>query len=154
MQGKKQHLSTLLCPFCRIIGGKELASVIFEDKQVIGFLPKEMEVVGHTLIIPKHHCKDIFEISEEDLAAVMKVAKRLAEHYRHKLGATGFNFLHASGKSAQQSVGHFHIHLLPRFEDDGINAWPKLPGCKADRESLQNELKISNSGPAHQRDKA
>lgn len=72
----------------------------------------------------------------------MKTVKILAEHYKSKIGADGINLLHASGTSAQQSIPHFHVHLLPRFENDGVNAWPLVDKPKIDNDQLINKLII------------
>lgn len=130
------------CPFCAIIEGKVPSWIIFRTEQVICFLPRTCEVYGHTIIATIDHVQNIFDAKDHHLAVVMKTVKILAEHYKSKIGADGINLLHASGTSAQQSIPHFHVHLLPRFENDGVNAWPLVDKPKIDNDQLINKLII------------
>ncbi len=90
------------------------------------FFTQKMEVYGHSLIVPNKHYENIFDIPEEELTHIIKFAQKISLHLKERLGTTGINILHASGKSAQQSVSHFHIHIFPRFDNDGLDTWPKL----------------------------
>ena len=128
------------CIFCKIIKGKEVVSVIYENDKVICFLPKELEVYGHTLIVPKKHYADLYDIPEDVLCDLVKVTKKLTLTYKKKINATGMNLIHASGVDGQQSVFHFHFHLLPRFKNDNLNTWPKLPKVKIDKNELLKKL--------------
>jgi histidine triad (HIT) family protein len=129
------------CIFCKIINKEEPAKIVYEDKDVICFLPQKVEVYGHTLIAPKKHYADLYDIPEGVLSKVVKVAKKLTLLYRKKINATGANLMHASGIDGEQSVFHFHFHLLPRFKNDGLNTWPKLTKIKMDRDDLLKKLK-------------
>jgi histidine triad (HIT) family protein len=131
------------CIFCKIIKGKEPARIIYKDKDVICFLPKTIQVYGHTLIVPKKHYKNLYDIPEKLLSKLIITAKKLTLAYRKKIGATGANLLHASGKDGQQSVFYFHFHLFPRFKNDKLDTWPKLPKIKIDPDELLEKLKIS-----------
>ena len=115
--------------------------VVYETDKVLCFLPKKIEVYGHTLIIPKKHFADIYDISEEILSELATVSKKLAIAYKEKIGATGINLVHASGRDGEQSVFHFHFHLLPRFQNDGLKTWPQLPKTEVDAEELFKKLK-------------
>lgn len=117
------------CIFCRIISGSETAFIVQESMQAIAILPKLMEVKGHTLVVPKLHVQDIFDIPKDVLSEVMGLVREVSLTLRKNLKADGINILHASGKAAQQSVDHFHVHVIPRFLGDNIDAWPDLPGC-------------------------
>lgn len=129
------------CVFCRLAAKEIPADIIYENDQVICFLPEKMEVFGHTLIVPKKHYADLYDIPESVLAELIGVAKKLALSYRQKINATGMNLLHASGRDGQQTVFHFHFHLLPRFRDDGLNTWPKLATVKVSRRELAEKLR-------------
>lgn len=111
------------CVFCKIIKDEIKPLLIYEDKSVMAFLDVNPVSEGHTLIVPKEHYENIFDISIDVIKEVSVVAKSLAEKYKLKLGATGVNLLNASGKDAQQSVFHFHLHLVPRYKDDGMDLW-------------------------------
>jgi len=129
------------CIFCKIIRKEVPARIIYEDKDVICFLPNKIEVYGHTLIVSKKHYADLYDIPEGLLCKLTAVAKRLTLSYKKKIKATGVNLMHASGKDGQQSIFHFHFHLLPRFRDDNLNTWPKLPKIKIDADKLLEKLK-------------
>jgi len=130
------------CKFCDIMAGKEKAHIVFEDKKILCILPKKMEAYGHLLVLPKRHCEDIFDIPEKELKQVMLAVQKLSKKLVDNLDAKGVNILHASGKAAQQSVNHFHIHILPRYKDDKLDTWPKLKEVDADRDILVKKLNI------------
>lgn len=113
------------CIFCKIIKGEAEAKKIYEDDFVLAFATRGPVSEGHTLVIPKEHCESILDISAESLAKVMEVARSLALKIKTEVGATGVNVLHAAGVDAQQSVFHFHLHIVPRFPDDGLDLWFK-----------------------------
>lgn len=128
------------CAFCSIVSGTSPARIVRETDTVICFLPKRLSTYGHSLIAPKAHYEGLFDIPTEVLAEVIEMARRLAESYKAAIDSTGVNLLHASGKAAQQSVPHFHFHLLPRFSDDGLNTWPDLPDVEVDLDELLRTL--------------
>lgn len=130
------------CVFCRILRKEIPSYVVYEDDDILAMFAKDMEVYGHTLIIPKQHYQDIYDIPEDILAKLSIVAKKLGNRYKEKIWATWINILHASWKDAQQSVFHFHIHLFPRFENDGLDTRPKLPKIEVDKDDLLKKIKI------------
>lgn len=130
------------CIFCKIVNKQAPASVIYETDNVLCFLPKKIEVYGHTLIVPKKHFADLYDISEEILSELAGVSRKLAIAYKEKIDATGVNLMHASGKDGEQSVFHFHLHLLPRFKDDGLKTWPQLPKIEVNTEELLKKLRL------------
>jgi len=130
------------CVICKIAAGEIPALVVYEDAEVLGFLPLVMDAYGHTVIAPKAHHADLLTSPDAAIALVMTCAKALAFKYKNLLGATGFNLLHASGLSAQQSVPHLHFHLLPRYDNDGLNAWPAFPAIPHDRAELMERLRL------------
>lgn len=130
------------CVICNLIKGEVPAWIIYEDEQVICFLPLEVQAFGHTLIAPKAHYDDLFSMPSEQLACILSTTKKIALHYKNVVGARGVNLLHASGVEAQQSVPHFHIHLIPRFENDGLNLWPCLPEAHYNKEELLEKLQL------------
>ncbi|MFH1207859.1 MAG: HIT family protein [Patescibacteria group bacterium] len=129
------------CIFCQISNKKAPAKIIFENENVICLLPKEIEVYGHTLVIPKKHYADLYDIPTDTLCDLVKAVQKLTIEYKKKINATGMNLLHASGKDGQQSVPHFHFHLFPRFKGDGLDTWPNLAKIEVDIEKLYNKLR-------------
>jgi len=109
--------------FCSIVDGKERSWTIFENQNVKTILDIHPASKGHALVLPKRHYENIFDIPEETLAEVMSVAKHVVLQLQKSLGVEAVNLLSANGKDAQQSVFHFHIHVVPRKPDDGLNLW-------------------------------
>lgn len=130
------------CIFCKIINKEIPSYVVYENDTVIAILNRNMEVYGHTLVIPKKHYQDIYDIPEDVLSEIIKATKTLALRYKEKIGATGINLWHASGVDAQQSVFHFHMHILPRFENDGLDTRPKLTKIDVDKDILLQKIKM------------
>lgn len=115
------------CSFCKIIAGELPSNKIYENEHVLAFAPLKKGIIakGHMLVIPKKHYLDIYDIPREKLHHIINTAKMIAQKLKEKYGADGINILHASGKVAQQSCFHFHIHLIPRYKDDGLDTWPE-----------------------------
>ena len=130
------------CIFCKICAHEAFGRIVYQDDLVSCFLPKEIEVYGHLLIVPNQHYETIFEIPDKELAHIMTVAKRISLSLKKSIHVTGVNILHASGKSAQQSVSHFHIHIFPRFDNDGIDTWPKIEKQQYDADEILKKIKI------------
>lgn len=130
------------CTICDIVTGRIPSWVVYQDADVICFLPKTLEAYGHTVIAPKVHHSDISTTPEPLLGAVINVAKKLAMHYNAQIGSSGVNILHASGVSAQQTVLHLHFHLIPRFDNDGVNAWPSFTTIQRDKDELLQKLQL------------
>ncbi len=112
------------CLFCKIIAGELPAEKLDEDEHTLSFMDINPWTRGHALVIPKQHARNIHEISDESLARVMSAAKRLAAKARDNLGADGVNLLNSAEAAAWQTVFHFHVHVIPRYEDDPL----RLPG--------------------------
>jgi histidine triad (HIT) family protein len=133
---------TTRCTICELVAGSIPSWVVWQDADVICFLPKKLEAYGHTVIAPKLHYADLLVTPDDVLGAVACVAKKLAVHYNHQIGSTGVSILHASGVSAQQSVLHVHFHLIPRYPNDGLNAWPALSVIECDKDELLRKLRL------------
>lgn len=108
------------CIFCQIVAGRIPAHVVAEDEHTLAFLDIAPAARGHLLVIPKRHAQDVFAIGEEDLAAVAAATKRIAERVRERLGPDGITLHQSNGRAAWQTVFHFHIHLIPRSQGDGV----------------------------------
>jgi histidine triad (HIT) family protein len=107
------------CIFCKIISGEVKSWKVFENDSVYAFLDIHPASKYHTLVIPKRHCENVFDITEDDLKEVIKVVKILMDLYKVKLGIKNVQIINSSGSEAQQDVFHCHFHLVPRNIGDG-----------------------------------
>ena len=111
------------CIFCKIVKGEIPSYKIYEDDLVYVFLDINPIAEGHALVIPKKHYENIYDTPEKVLERINVIAKKMALLFQEKLGVNAVNVLNASGKEAQQSVFHLHYHIVPRFDDDGLDLW-------------------------------
>ena len=115
------------CIFCKIVDGKIPAAKVYEDDKVIGFLDIMPANKGHCLVVPKQHAQTLVEMSEDDLVATIKAAKKVANALSLSFGNAGFNLVMNNGKEAGQIVNHAHIHIIPRFQKDRLRIkWSHL----------------------------
>ncbi len=122
------------CIFCKIAAGEIPSATIYEDEDFRVILDIEPASKGHALILPKEHYANLYELPEELAAKVLIVAKNVVTAMTEVLGCDGYNLLQNNGEAAGQTVFHFHMHLIPRYESDTVNIkW--APG------SLTSEVK-------------
>ena len=121
------------CIFCRLVAGEIPSAKVFEDEQTIAFMDIGQVNPGHVLVASKRHAATLFDLTPEEAGAVMRMAQRVALAARTAFDPDGLMLLQANGAVAGQTVGHFHIHVVPRHEGDGIDyTWPrKEPGPAA-----------------------
>lgn len=117
------------CIFCKLANGVFPTNSIYEDDEFNVILDLSPATRGHALILPKDHYKNLYEIPDETAAKAMKLAKKMAIKMTEKLQADGFNLVQNNNEVAGQTVFHFHMHLIPRYNDDGqtINWIPGKP---------------------------
>jgi len=101
------------CIFCQIIRKEAPASIVYEDEQVVAFLSNRPVNVGHTLVAPKKHYENIYEIPEEEAAYLFKIAKKIAHAVKTATGVEGIRILQNNGEAAGQVVFHLHVHVIP-----------------------------------------
>ncbi|HEX7051869.1 MAG TPA: HIT family protein [Longimicrobiales bacterium] len=101
------------CVFCRIIGGEEMVSIIYEDDDVLAFMDIQPASAGHTLVVSRDHYPTLFDLPDELAARCLAVAKRIAPGIRNATGADAINVFSANGRAGGQDVPHFHLHLIP-----------------------------------------
>lgn len=111
------------CIFCGIVAGEVPGQVVDSDEDTIAFMDINPATRGHALVIPRAHAEDLFEVSDQDLQRTMVAARRLARKMESALDPDGFNVLNACRRAAWQTVFHYHLHVIPRYEDDPL----KLP---------------------------
>jgi histidine triad (HIT) family protein len=111
------------CLFCKIVRREIPAEVVYEDEHALAFLDIRPNNAGHTLVIPKTHAVNIFDIEEEVLADVWKAVRKVARAVRSATAAEGENINTNNGAVAGQIVMHYHVHVIPRFAGDGYELW-------------------------------
>lgn len=109
------------CIFCKLANGDIPTNTVYEDENFRVILDLSPATKGHALILPKNHYKNLYELPEETAAEVMKLAKKMAVMMTEKLHADGFNLVQNNNEVAGQTVFHFHLHLIPRYNGDGQN---------------------------------
>lgn len=114
------------CIFCKIIRHEIPANIVYEDDQSLAFLDAHPNTTGHTLVISKEHAVNIFDVSEGTINAVIDSVRKLSPIIRDAVEARGVNINSNHGSAAGQEIFHLHIHIIPRFDDDGLEfTWPK-----------------------------
>jgi histidine triad (HIT) family protein len=117
-----------MCIFCKIVKGAAKSWKVYEDDSVYAFLDINPVNEYHTLVIPKAHYENIFDVPEDDLLKVMAVVRKLARLYQERLGINNVKIINSSGREAQQDVFHLHFHIVPRHAGDGQNVvWRTHP---------------------------
>ena len=122
------------CIFCKIVAGELPAHIVDEDEHTVSFMDLNPWTRGHALVIPREHSRNLWEIDPEQLARTMEAAQRLAQRARDTLGAEGVNLINSCERAAWQTVFHFHVHVIPRYENDPLRL-PTTP-----QEADQDEL--------------
>lgn len=132
-----------MCIFCKIVNKEIPSYCIYEDDLVMAFLDISQVTKGHTLIIPKEHYNNMLECDDEVLSHLIRVAKKLALHIMEKTEANGMNILSNVNEVAGQSVHHFHIHLIPRYDEKDACVIQFKESEEQDNDALMALLKVS-----------
>ena len=111
------------CLFCGIVAGDVPGQIIDSDEHTVSFMDINPATRGHALVVPREHAADLIDISDEDLERTFNAARRLAKKMEGTLEPDGFNILNSCRPAAWQTVFHFHVHVIPRYDDDPL----KLP---------------------------
>ncbi len=111
------------CIFCKIIAGDLPGEIVESDELTVAFMDINPATPGHSLVVPRAHSADLMAIADEDLVATNVAARRLAARMDETLEPDGFNILNCCRPAAWQTVFHFHVHVIPRYDDDPL----KLP---------------------------
>jgi histidine triad (HIT) family protein len=130
------------CLFCKIVAGEIPSERVDEDERTVAFMDINPATRGHVLVIPRAHAANLLEIDAEDLAATVAAAQRLARTAVERFGADGVNLLNSSGPAAWQTVFHFHVHVIPRYEGDPLRLpWTPAPGDPEDIAEAAQQLR-------------
>ncbi|MDP3646028.1 MAG: HIT family protein [bacterium] len=131
----------LNCIFCKIVRGELPSIKVYEDDATLAFLDINPVHPGHTLVVPKEHAGNIFEISSEHWASVQETVRKVAVAVEKATEADGVNMLMNNREHAGQVVDHAHVHLIPRFQGDGLNRWPHKPLDMQEGSSLAEKIR-------------
>jgi histidine triad (HIT) family protein len=123
------------CIFCKILAGEMPGEIAQEDEHTVAFMDIMPWTRGHAVVVPRRHTKNLYEIDKDDLERTVVAAKRLALTMRERLGCDGVNLLNSCEPAAWQTIWHFHVHVIPRYEDDPLEL-PTRPE-KAEPEELK-----------------
>ena len=111
------------CIFCKIANGEISSTTLYEDEDFRVVLDIGPATKGHALILPKEHFENLYELSDEVASKTLVLAKKMAQKMTDALRCTGFNLVQNNGAAAGQTVMHFHMHLIPRYDDNALPLW-------------------------------
>ncbi|MBI2581316.1 HIT family protein [Candidatus Woesearchaeota archaeon] len=132
------------CIFCKIIEGGLPAYKVYEDTNVMAFLDIFPIHPGHVLVVPKRHYTDIFDTPEKDLQNVIAAAKKISPAVMKATNADAINIGMNNRPASGQVVMHTHLHVIPRYKDDGLKTWPQRPyNNDAEKEHVAAAIKSS-----------
>lgn len=128
------------CIFCKIASGEIPAQTVYEDGEVKAFLDIEPTNPGHVLVIPKNHSTDIYSVPEADFLAVMRAVHHLTPAVKNATHADGMNVIINNEYEAGQRVFHIHVHIIPRFNADGLEHWHGKPYPDGEMDRMREEI--------------
>lgn len=129
------------CIFCKIAAGEIQSKTIYEDDLFRVILDLGPATKGHALILPKDHADNLFELPDDTAGKVLVLAKKLATQMKEKLDCDGLNLVQNNGEEAGQTVKHFHMHMIPRYKNDGQRiGWKPGEPTQDELESIKNQM--------------
>lgn len=127
--------------FMKIIRRELPAEIVYEDEDTLAFLDRSPVAPGHTLVIPKKPFRNIFDVDEETLTAIMRTIRTVAPAVREASNADGVNIHSNHESSAGQEVFHLHFHIIPRHEGDGFQMWPHQDYKEGEKEAFGEKIR-------------
>lgn len=129
--------------FTKIINREIPAAVVYEDDDVIAFLDITPANPGHTLVVPKKPVRNVFDIGEEEWLSLMRIVRKVAHAVRKAVDAEGVNITMNNEPAAGQTVFHAHIHIIPRYAEDGFSLWPKKQYGEGEKDAVAEKIRAS-----------
>ena len=128
--------------FARILRGEIPAHKVYEDEQTLAFMDLGQVNPGHTLVAVKRHATDLLDLTADEAAAAMRTAHRVAQAVKKAFDPPGLTLLQCNGQAGDQTVFHFHIHVVPRHVDDGVGlSWPRKDPARDQLEAYAAQLR-------------
>jgi len=135
------------CLFCKIVAGEIPSTKVYEDDRVLAFMDINPASRGHLLVIPKEHTESIVDVSPDTMPHIFSAVRRLGAAAEKKLGAQGFNIIVNKGSAAGQIIFHTHVHMIPRYDGDGLSHWPKIDTTEEEIAELAEAIKSGQQSP-------
>jgi len=130
------------CIFCKVVAGELPSEQIDSDERTITVMDINPATRGHAVVITRTHGENLSDVSDEDALAAMQAARRVVDRMRATLEPAGFNILHNIGRAAWQSIFHFHVHVVPRYEDDPLELpWVPEPADPAELARVADQIR-------------
>lgn len=131
------------CVFCRIIAGAESSWTVHETGYAVAFLDVNPATRGHTLVVPRRHACDVWDLDRASFARLMEAVHDTAALLESRLGCDGLTLFQANRSAAWQEVFHLHVHLIPRYAGDGLRkSWTPRPASASDLDAVRGELLV------------
>ncbi len=131
------------CIFCKIVRGEVPSNKVYEDQDTIAFLDIRPNNPGHSLVIPKKHSENLYDMDDHALAAVMRSAQKVAIAVKKAVNADGINLAMNNESAAGQVVFHPHLHVIPRFAEDGYRHWPQKAYQAGEAEAIAEKIRAA-----------
>lgn len=128
------------CVFCKIVAGEIPSYRVYEDEHTLAFLDIHPVSNGHTLVIPKRHARNIFDIESEEWGRMQETVRKVADAVEKATDAHGINMMMNNREHAGQIVDHAHVHLIPRFKNDGLTLWPHGAYKEGDADAVREKI--------------
>ena len=128
------------CVFCKIVNGEIPCSKVYEDEKILAFLDISPVNKGHALVIPKKHFETLLDVPDDLLGDLMKAVKKVAKAVIKVAETDGFNLMQSNKTTAGQAVPHFHIHIIPRIDGDGLKHWPQGKYGRGEMEKFAKQI--------------
>ena len=128
------------CIFCKIVKKEIPSAVVYEDDKVLAFLDIAPVNKGHTLVVPKEHYETLMDIPEDSLSKTVSALKKVSTAVMQGVKADGISVSMSNYRAAGQVIPHAHIHVIPRFEDDGLKLWPQGSYSDGEIEEFKNKI--------------
>jgi histidine triad (HIT) family protein len=130
------------CIFCKVLAGEIPSQEVDSDERTVTVMDINPATRGHVVVITRTHAASLFDVDDEDLLAAMRTVRRVAQRIRETLDPAGFNILHNIGRAAWQSIFHFHVHVIPRYEDDPLQLpWVPDPADPAELARVAEQIR-------------